>query len=99
MFSSALSQVEKYTLPFVMSRRLFNGQIGSSCGSFIVVNPQDWILTAAHIAKEVATPGAHKPQIEAYEKQRDAIVNSPNLNDKAKHKQLKLLKPNQIGRA
>jgi hypothetical protein len=94
MFSAALGEVEKYTLPVIFSRRLFNGQIGSACGTFIVVNREGWILTAAHIAKELSLHNVHAPEIQAFHQKHEAIANDPSLNDKAKRKQLKLLKSN-----
>jgi len=53
MFSEALQIVTKYTLPVIFSRRFRRGQISSSMGTFVVVNPEGWILTADHIAAEI----------------------------------------------
>lgn len=94
MFSEALKKVEKYTLPVIYSQKLANGQIVSGCGAFIVLNPEGWILTAAHIVQNISLAEQHKPELEEFKRKTEAIANNPNLNDKAKRKAFKALPKN-----
>lgn len=94
MFSEALRKVENYTLPVIFSRRRLDGQIGSGCASFIVVNREGWILTAAHVVQEMARAGQDKIEVQAFRQSTDAIQNDPRLNHKAKHKELGRIKRN-----
>lgn len=94
MFSKALAQVEQYTLPVIFSRRHWNTQISSGCGTCIVLNPDGWILTAAHIALETFQLTKDQPEIANYVQQRDAIVNDQRLHPNDKRKRLRALKDN-----
>jgi len=96
VFSKALAQVEQYTLPVIFSRRHFNGQISSGCGTCIVLNPDGWILTASHIALETALLAKHEPEIEEFEKQKKAIIENPQLHPNDKRKRLRALKVNEL---
>ena len=94
MFSEALRDVENYTLPVIFSRRLMNGQIGSACASFIVVRREGWVLTAAHVVQEIAMADQHRTELQAYEQQRNMILNNSRLSEKAKHKELGRIRRN-----
>jgi hypothetical protein len=77
----------------IFSRRLYDGRIGSGCGSFLVVNREGWVLTAAHIVSDIATININSPEIAKFEHERDIIINS-GLHEKDKRKRLQLLKSN-----
>jgi hypothetical protein len=94
MFSKALEIVEKYTLPVIYSQRLFSGEVRSGCGSFIVVNDQGWILTAAHIVTEIMAAVQHQKEIANYQNAVAKIEADPNLTAKAKRKQVRHLSSN-----
>ena len=53
MFQGAIKKAQQYTLPVVVSYRRQDGTTGSSIGAFIVLNEDGWILTAAHIVREM----------------------------------------------
>ena len=93
MFSQCLQNVSKYTLPVIFSRRFYDGRIGSGCGSFLVVNREGWVITAAHIVSDIATINIHGPEIAKFEHEREIIINS-SLHEKDKRKRLQLLKSN-----
>jgi hypothetical protein len=88
MFSTSLAFVEKYTLPVIYSQWLFSGEVRSGCGTFIVVNRDGWILTAAHILAELQVINSHQPELTDFERQRDAILNDHALAGKQKNKQI-----------
>ena len=39
----------KFTRPLIISTRTVDGTVSSSCGTFIIINPEGWILTAGHL--------------------------------------------------
>jgi hypothetical protein len=94
VFSTALQQVEKYTLPVIFSQRLASGAIGSGCGSFIVLNKDGWILTAAHVAQTISAIQKDKAEFDAYRQKCEVIAKAAHLNDKAKRKMIKALPRN-----
>lgn len=53
MFRNAIAIAHQFTFPVILSRRQLNGLCGSGMGSFVVINDEGWIVTAAHILKEL----------------------------------------------
>lgn len=49
MFAKACERVYKFTRPLIISTRTVDGTVSSSCGTFIIINPEGWILTAGHL--------------------------------------------------
>lgn len=49
MFAKACERVYKFTRPLIISTRTVDGAVSSSCGTFIIINPEGWILTAGHL--------------------------------------------------
>jgi hypothetical protein len=49
MFERACEEGRGYTRPAILLSRVEGGDIGTGVGTFIVVNAEGWILTAAHI--------------------------------------------------
>lgn len=49
MFADACEKMMKCTRPVIASTAMVNGTISSSVGSFVVVNPDGWFITAAHV--------------------------------------------------
>lgn len=49
MFAKACERVYKFTRPLIISTRTVDGTVLSSCGTFIIINPEGWILTAGHL--------------------------------------------------
>jgi hypothetical protein len=49
MFSKAYSLASKYTFPVLISNRFFDGTVESGVGSFVIINDEGWIITAAHV--------------------------------------------------
>lgn len=94
MFANALDRVDDYTMPVLFSRRHLNGSISSGCGTFIVVNRDGWILTAAHIVKEIRVAAEQKLVFAENERQRNEIANNPLLHPNDKQKRIRALRLN-----
>ncbi len=94
LFSKCLRSVEKYTLPVILSRLRFDKQIESFCGTFIVINRDGWVLTAAHIVKEMLLMATHANEIQAYNSARVALQNDSQLTEKKKRAKIGALGAN-----
>ena len=49
MFADACEKMMKCTFPVICSRHFINGNVESGVGAFVVINPEGWALTAAHV--------------------------------------------------
>jgi hypothetical protein len=92
MFAQALARVEAFTLPILFSRRRVNGNIESGIGTFMVVNREGWVITAAHLAKEFAAFERDRVEVEAYNRARAEIEGNGKLHPNDKKKRLRELK-------
>src|SRR5438445_12796224 len=89
MFANATALAAEYTHPVVISNRRRDGKVNTNCGSFILVNGDGWILTAAHIFQPHHVAQEHRDAITNYEKQRKAIEENQELNAAKKRKLIK----------
>ena len=95
MFAKALKSVSVYTHPVIISTRLYDGKVGGGCATFIILNEEGWILTAAHVLNVLRNSQKDETARLEYEKKKSAIESNPGLNTKQKKKRLKLLTPNK----
>ncbi len=91
MFSTAYSEATKYTRPIISLIRTDDGKVAAGIGSYIVLNQDGWILTAAHILAL-----AHKAQIDTVSRQNyaqavDRIESDRNLSHKVKKRMVREL--------
>jgi hypothetical protein len=86
MFVTAVERASKFTGPVVISSRTVGGKVTSGCGSFVIVNDEGWIVTAAHIfnADRVVTE-QQKAHAEYLEKRKE-IEERADLNINKKRK-------------
>lgn len=49
MFKNAYQQASNFTHPVLMSTRFKNGKVESGVGSFVIINKEGWLVTAAHM--------------------------------------------------
>src|SRR3989442_13159305 len=94
MFVDAVKIASEFTYPIIVSRRFWDGSVECGCASFVVVNREGWILTAAHVIEMLREYQKHQGEIAAYEKERDTITNNQGLNAKQKRKQIARLSTN-----
>jgi hypothetical protein len=91
VFAKALRKVSNYTLPVIISKRLVDGTVHCGCGTFIIVNPDGWFVTAAHIFDDVLQAQRDIVDLSAYEATVRQIREDDSLSPKAKGKQLSRL--------
>ena len=91
MFSKALELATKFTFPVIFTRRFRRGQISSSLGTFVVVNPDGWILTADHIVADILKFSDSQLAIADHEQQKLDIEANPGLKDHEKRRKIQKL--------
>ena len=84
MFARAYQIASRFTFPVVVFRRFFDGEVQSSLATFIIVNEEGWLLTAAHVVSEIPLIQRHREAIAAYEEQAAAIAADERLTAKQK---------------
>jgi len=94
MFSKAYEIASDYTQPVLISHRFQNGHIESGLGSFIIVNEEGWILTAAHLLEPINTFNKHVKEREAFKKSRMAVDQHASMSPQAKLRKKQQLQPN-----
>ncbi len=92
MFANAYEIARKFTMPVIISLRYYSGKVNCSCGAFIVLNDEGWILTTAHIFNSYLQYGQHKKQMQKYEEEKKAIMENPGYDQKQKKKRIAHLK-------
>ena len=84
MFARAYQIASRFTFPVVVFRRFFDGEVQSSLATFIIVNEEGWLLTAAHVVSEIPLIQRHREAIAAHEQQAAAIAADERLTAKQK---------------
>lgn len=92
MFANACRKASEYTYPVIIRRRFFDGTVQCSCGAFIVLNDEGWIVTAAHLWNAYFTYQEHAADILEYRRRVDAIREDPGLDYEQKSRSIGLLK-------
>ncbi|MCK6544222.1 hypothetical protein L6Q79_16270, partial [bacterium] len=88
MFAQALKEVHKFTHPVILMMRRFDGKISAGCASFVVLNSDGWIITAAHVLEAAQFYNTSKSQLQEYQSKIDQINADPAID---KYKKQKLI--------
>lgn len=94
MFSECFNQVGSYTFPVLISTLFYDGTIDCGGGTFIVLNKEGWILTAAHIMNTNLQWIEDQTAIREYESKVREINSNTRLTPQKKEKSIKQLKYN-----
>jgi hypothetical protein len=94
MFSIAYQVARNFTRPVAMSWRTMNGNVKCGLATFVVVNKEGWIITAAHVLNIGAVRAQHVAERQSYDAKRAAITVDPNLSSSQRKKQIRRLIPN-----
>ncbi len=84
MFADAYEKVSAFTHPIVVSAHYFDGTVRCSLGAYIVLNPDGWAITAAHLLEVIPAFQQHSKEIGEYNKHVAAIEQNSQLNAKQK---------------
>jgi hypothetical protein len=94
MFSAACNVARNFTRPVIISKRFENGKVNCGLATFVVVNKEGWIVTAAHVLNAMRASQDHAQQKARYEAEVARIRNDQNLSVKQRHRSLEKIKPN-----
>lgn len=95
MFAKGYEIASIYTQPVLVTYRFFNRTIKSGLGSFVIINEEGWIITAAHILDSLIAFNKNTKEIQDYQQKIVEIESDPKLNPKAKSKRKRKLVVNQ----
>ncbi len=70
MFNKAYNIANKYTHPLIVAMRFFDGTVESGLGSFIVLNKEGWVITAAHNLGAAFMFNQHKDEMKIYDQKK-----------------------------
>jgi hypothetical protein len=87
MFSKAYQVAKNFTRPVTLAWRTTNGTVQAGLATFIVVNKDGWIITAAHILEIGNMRAKHQAEIQDYNAKREAIANDQSLSPGQRKKQ------------
>ena len=93
MFSAAYQIVRQFTRPVIASRKTLSGQVSSGLGTFIVVNREGWIVTAAHIFNNLIAFSQHKSEHEDYLRKK-ALLDQHRATPKSQRGKGQIVVPN-----
>jgi Trypsin-like peptidase domain len=91
VFRNACTLARGFTLPVVTSIQTLAGDCAAGIGTAIVVNDEEWIVTAAHVLKQLQTLSAAEAQTRAFEAQIAAVKNDQTLSSKNRNRKLNAL--------
>ena len=94
MFSSAYEIARKFTQPRIIAFRFYDGTVESGLGSFVVINDEGWIVTAAHNLEVSFAYTQHQKELKEYEEKIEKINQNNSLKASQKASMIKKLKPN-----
>ena len=94
MFSKANEIAEKYTHPVIVSIKYFNQRVESGVGSFVILNNEGWIITAAHILQPLFIHQQHAYEIKQFNERVAAIKTNSLWTDNEKQQHINSLSPN-----
>lgn len=95
MFAKAYQIASNYTQPVLISTLRFDGTVDCSVGTFVIVNPEGWIVTAAHIFDIMLTHQKDAAEINQYNQDVSEIENNNSLSVHEKKRRIAKIKFNQ----
>lgn len=91
MFSKAYNDVSGFTRPVMTAVRRRDGKTESSIGTFIVLNADGWILTAAHIVTGIQKILTSAVVVKEHEAKAAVIKNDTSIDEKERKRRLRAL--------
>ena len=94
MFAKAYEIATQFTCPLLVAVQFYDNTIESGPASFVVLNSDGWIITAAHNYDVHYAFHEHKPQIQEFKEKVEKINAMKNLSDHKRKLLLNELTPN-----
>lgn len=94
MFAKAYQIASNFTQPVLISTLRFDGTVECNIGSFVIVNPEGWIVTAAHVFDIMQAHQRDATGINQYNQEVSEIENNKFLSPQDKKKKIAKIKVN-----
>lgn len=94
MFADAIEAARPYTWPLIVSMRYYDGSVESGLATFIVLNRDGWILTAAHALQPIQLAQQHGLEMQQYGQRVAEIEANIHFPKAVKAKHIKNLQTN-----
>ncbi len=91
MFQNALQIARNFTLPVIVSRQGERGRPSSQIASFIILNEEGWLLTAAHVIESINELVQEKQTSDFYKQKKAELEQDPALTKGQRKKALRQL--------
>ena len=92
MFVKAVELAAGYTWPVIISVRRLSGRVETEVGTLVVVNPEGWFVTAAHLMSANQQAAIDRPKVADYNQAVSAIRGDAELLDKQQRQKVGRLK-------
>jgi hypothetical protein len=92
MFRKACKQIMPYTLPIITCRKTVSGKCSGSIGTFVVINKDGWIVTAAHIVDKLLEMMQQVETLQKCHAEIAAIKADSSIPDPEKKKRINKVK-------
>jgi hypothetical protein len=94
MFRQAYDTASKFTQPLIVAFRFFDKTVDSGLGTFVILNDDGWLMTAAHNLEASFAFNQHQKEIKEYQEKVDKINSNTQLKDSQRKNLARTIKPN-----
>jgi hypothetical protein len=95
MFAQACEIARYYTAPVIVSTKTIDNKVDCSCGAFVFLNNEGWIITVAHLFESFIKWKADESEIVKYFQSIKEIEQNLSLNQKIKNKKIAKIQKNR----
>jgi len=88
MFVNAVKWASLFTYPVIVSKRLEAGKVECGCASFVILNSDGWVLTAAHVLNDLSLFNNQKKEQAEQDSIKASIQADASLNEKQKKRKI-----------
>jgi len=92
MFAKACSIARQFTFPIIISNRTANGKCNAGIGTYIIINPDGWFVTAFHIIAQLDSLGKENKNYQDIIAKRAEVENNQDLKKHVKMSMLNKMK-------
>src|SRR5437868_1344033 len=91
MFAEAIRGAAEFTRAVLISTRAMSGDVQTGLGTFIILNSEGWILTAAHIAEPFLKIQEDKRKLAELNAAKEAVLAQEGLSATKRERKLRAL--------
>jgi len=95
MFKDSYELAKQYTKPLVVTIRYYDKKIVGGLGSFIILNDEGWLVTAAHNFGASFAFNEHQKELKEYNEKIQKINSNKQLKESKRKALLRAIKPNK----